>query len=125
MNELTKNAKEIGLEVNLKKTESMSTDKLKLPLNLTIYDKPIKQVTEFVYLGHKLTSSSNHEATNVHQLVCLRYVSRVWLRAKGVEGNPKEDGEIIYYPGQTPKTGVVSITLSWLAKNGAYLAICY
>ena len=67
-NELAKNAKEIGLEVNLKKTESMSTDKLQLPLNLTIYGKPIKQVTEFVYLGHKLTSSSNHEATLKHRL---------------------------------------------------------
>ena len=45
VNELAKNAKEIGLEINLSKTESMSTDKKQLPLNLTIYDQPIKQVT--------------------------------------------------------------------------------
>ena len=68
VNDLAKNANIIGLEFNLKKTESMSTDKLQLPLNLTIYGKPIKQVTEFVYLGHKLTSSSNHEATLKHRL---------------------------------------------------------
>ena len=68
VNELAKNAKEIGLEINLSKTESMSTDKQQLPLNLTIYGKPIKQVTEFIYLGHKLTSSSNHEATLKHRI---------------------------------------------------------
>ena len=51
VNELEKNAKEIGLEINLSKTKSMSTDKLQLPLNITIYDQPIKQVTEFIYLG--------------------------------------------------------------------------
>ena len=68
VNRLTINAKEIGLKINLKKTESMSTDKLQHPLNLTIYGKPIKQVTEFVYLGHKLTSSGNHETTLKHRI---------------------------------------------------------
>ena len=67
VNQLTINAKEIGLKINLKKTESMSTDKLQHPLNLTIYSKPIKQVTEFVYLGHKLTSS-DREGTLKHRL---------------------------------------------------------
>ena len=68
VNQLTINAKEIGLKINLKKTDSISTDKLQHPLNLTIYGKPIKQVTEFVYLGYKLTSSGNHEATLKHGL---------------------------------------------------------
>ena len=68
VNELSKNAKEIGLEINLGKTECMSTDKKQLPLNITIYGQPIKQVTEFIYLGHKLTSSSNHEATLKHRI---------------------------------------------------------
>ena len=62
VNQLAKNAKEIGLEINLSKTKSMSTDKAQLPLNLTIYGKSIKQVTEFIYLGHKLTSSNYHLA---------------------------------------------------------------
>ena len=68
VNELAKNAKEVGLEINLAKTKSMSTDKLQLPLNITIYDQSIKQVTEFIYLGHKLTSYSNHEATLKHRI---------------------------------------------------------
>ena len=63
-----KNALEIGLEINLTKTECMSTDKQQTPLNITIYDKPIKQVTEFIYLGHKLTSSNNHVATLKHRI---------------------------------------------------------
>ena len=33
-----------------------------------IYGKALKQVTEFIYLGHKLTSSSNHEATLRHRI---------------------------------------------------------
>jgi len=68
VNELAKNAREIGLEINLGKTKSMSTDKRQRSLNMTIYNQPIKQVTEFIYLGHKLTSSSNHEATLKHRI---------------------------------------------------------
>ena len=68
VNELATNAKEIGLEINLTKTECMTTDKDQAPLNLTIYDKPIKQVTEFIYLGHKLTANNNHEATLKHRI---------------------------------------------------------
>ena len=68
VNELANNAKEIGLEINLTKTECMSTDKEQTPLNLTIYDKAIKQVTEFIYLGHKLTSSSNHLVALKHRI---------------------------------------------------------
>ena len=68
VNELAKNASDIGLEINLSKTECMSTNKEQLPLNITIYNKPIKQVTEFIYLGHKLTSSNNHEATLKHRI---------------------------------------------------------
>ena len=51
VNELAKNASDIGLEINLSKTECMSTNKEQLPLNISIYDKPIKQVTEFIYLN--------------------------------------------------------------------------
>ena len=68
VNELAKNAFEIGLEINLTKTECMSTDKQQTPLSITIFSKPIKQVTEFVYLGHKLTSSNNHVATLKHRI---------------------------------------------------------
>ena len=68
VNELAKNAKEIGLEINLKKTECMSTAKLQPDLNISIYGKPIKQVNQFIYLGHKLTSSSNHETSLKHRI---------------------------------------------------------
>ena len=40
--------------INLSKTVCMTTEKAKPLLNFTIYNKPIKQVTEFIYLGHKL-----------------------------------------------------------------------
>ena len=56
---LTQNAKEVGLFINVKKTKCMSTNKNKQPINLTIYGKPIEQVTDFIYLGHKLPSTNN------------------------------------------------------------------
>ena len=46
----------------------MSTEKTQNPLNITIYGKPIKQVTEFIYLGHKLTASNNHQAALKHRI---------------------------------------------------------
>ena len=68
VNELTDNAKEIVFELYLSKTEYMITNKHQIPLNLTIYYKPIKQVSEFIYLGHKLTSNNNHEAALKHRI---------------------------------------------------------
>ena len=56
---LTQNAKEVGLFINVKKTKCMSTNKNKQPINLTVYGKPIEQVTEFIYLGHKLSYTNN------------------------------------------------------------------
>jgi len=46
----------------------MSTAKLQVDLSITIYGKPIKQVTQFIYLGHKLTLSSNQEITLKHRI---------------------------------------------------------
>ena len=62
INRLAANAKEVGLEINLDKTECMTTDKTQQSLGITIYDKPIKQVSEFVYLGHKLSAIYKNEA---------------------------------------------------------------
>ena len=45
INKLAENAKEVGLMINLSKTVCMTTDKAKPLLNVTIYNKPIKQVT--------------------------------------------------------------------------------
>ena len=61
VNALAANAKDISLEINLKKTDFMTTDKTKHQLDIKIYEKIIKQVTEFVYFGHKVSSTNNQE----------------------------------------------------------------
>ena len=65
---LSVNAEEIGLKMNLAKTKCMTTNKLQKPMNIKIYDQPIKQVTEFIYLGHKLSSSGNQEVALRHRI---------------------------------------------------------
>ena len=65
---LTQNAKEVGLFINVKKTKCMSTNKNKQPINLTVYGKPIEQVTEFIYLGHKLYSTNNGAVAVQHRI---------------------------------------------------------
>ena len=65
---LSENAKEIGLEINLTKTNSMSTDKMQNPMNIKIYGQALKQVNEFIYLGHKLSSSGNQEVALKHRI---------------------------------------------------------
>lgn len=54
INTFTKNAEEVGLIINISKTKHMVTNKDNPPFNITVYGKPIQQVTESVYL-----SSSN------------------------------------------------------------------
>ena len=65
---LSKNAEEVGLFINVSKTKCMSTHKNKQPLNLTVYGKQVKQVTEFIYLGHKLSSTNNGSAAVLHRI---------------------------------------------------------
>ena len=48
-NALAANAKDIELEINLNKTVFMTKDKSKPQLDVKIYGKGIKHVTEFVY----------------------------------------------------------------------------
>ena len=55
---LVKYSAEVGLCVNVSKTECMSTDQNN-NLRLTINGKIIKQVKTFIYLGHKLSSDNN------------------------------------------------------------------
>ena len=68
VNVLAANAKEIGLELNLKKTECMTTEKTQPQLNIKIYGKPIKQVSEFIYLGYKLSCTNNQEVAVRHRI---------------------------------------------------------
>ena len=58
---LVKYSSEVGLFINVSKTECMTTAK-DTTLNLTIDGKPIKQVYEFVYLGHKIAANNNGAA---------------------------------------------------------------
>ncbi len=46
----------------------MTTDITQPNLNINIYGKPIKQVKEFIYLGHKLSSCNNHEVALKHRI---------------------------------------------------------
>ena len=65
---LSENAQEIGLQINLSKTDCMTTDKLQTAMNIKIYGQPLKQVTEFIYLGHKLSSTGNQEVALKHRI---------------------------------------------------------
>ena len=46
----------------------MSTAKDKPTLNFKIYGKPIKQVSEFIYLGYKLSCTNNPEVAVNHRI---------------------------------------------------------
>lgn len=45
--------------VNMSKMECRTTDKLNSNLPQTIYRKPIKQVSDFIYLDHKLSCKND------------------------------------------------------------------
>ena len=59
LNCLAISAARFGLHVNVSKTKCTTTDKTNHTLNVSKYNEQITQVTEFVYLGHKLTSNNN------------------------------------------------------------------
>ena len=65
---LAKHAAEVGLFINIAKTKCMTTAKSNKILNLTIYNKQIKQVNDFIYLGHKLSSTNNGAAAVQHRI---------------------------------------------------------
>ena len=71
---LAKYAAEVGLKINVSKTKCMTTDKTKTNLNLTIYNNQITQVTEFIYLGHKV-SSKNHGLAAVQHRIGLGWAA--------------------------------------------------
>ena len=68
INEFSKNAQEIGLQINFSKTVSMSTEKAQSPLHISINGHEIKQVTEFVYLGHKLSALNDQTIAVKHRV---------------------------------------------------------
>ena len=65
---LATNAEEVGLSINISKTKCMSTNKSKEPFNITMYGKQIKQVKEFIYLGHKLSTTNDGSVAVQHRI---------------------------------------------------------
>ena len=64
---LVKHSAEVGLHINVSKTECMSTNPDTI-LSLYINNKQIKQVNEFVYLGYKLSASNNGLTAVKHRI---------------------------------------------------------
>lgn len=58
----------VGLNMHVSKTKCMPTDKINTNLHLTIYNNEISQVTEFIYLGHKLSSKNDGLAAGQHYI---------------------------------------------------------
>ena len=65
---LAKYAAEVGLKINVSKTKCMTTDKINTNLHLTIDNNEICQVTEFTYLGHKLSSINDGLVAVQHRI---------------------------------------------------------
>ena len=66
---LAKYAGEVGLHVNVSKTKFMSTDKSLQDHNRpTMYGKAIEYVSEFVYLGHKLSDKNDGSVAVAHRI---------------------------------------------------------
>ena len=64
---IVKYSAEVGLFLNISKTECMSTDQ-NSPLILTIDGKQIKQVSLFAYLGHNLSCTNDGTAAVKHRI---------------------------------------------------------
>ena len=64
---LVKYSAEVGLFINVSKTECMTTNKNK-DLYLTINGKQIKQVNQFAYLGHKLSATNDGTPAVKHRI---------------------------------------------------------
>ena len=58
---------EVGLHINVSKTECMTTAK-NTKFHLTINGKIVKQVSEFVYLGYKLSASNDGTVAIKHRI---------------------------------------------------------
>ena len=59
---------EVTLKINVSKTKCMTTDKINTNLHLTIDNNEISQVTEFIYLGHKISSKHDGLVAVQHRI---------------------------------------------------------
>ena len=65
---LAKYAAEVGLKINVSKTKCMTADKINRNHHLTIDINEVSQVTEFIYLGHKIFSKNDGLVAVQHRI---------------------------------------------------------
>ena len=69
LDNFTKYASDVGLQINIKKTKVMTTDKQDTSIsNILIDGKHIEQVNEFTYLGHRISNQKNQLTTIKHRI---------------------------------------------------------
>lgn len=61
---LAKHAAEVGLQINISKSECMTTEKTNPVLNLTVHEKPIKHILKFVHRHNLSTDNDGMVAVN-------------------------------------------------------------
>jgi len=62
LEELNTKSKEIGLKMNLKKTQVMLNDLADIGEDITLDGEPLEQVDRYIYLGQLITMDSNKDA---------------------------------------------------------------
>ena len=65
---LAEYAAEVGLKINVSKRKCMTADKVNSNLHRTIDNNEISQVTESIYLGHKLSSKNDGLVAVQHRI---------------------------------------------------------
>ena len=88
----------------------MTTDKQQVPPNNNIYGKPINQVTEFVYLGYKLSSSNDDE-------VALKYRISLGWAAVGKHRAPLTSKRDIHIKTKVYKIYILPVVLHGLCNG--------
>ncbi len=68
LDSLSYHSSKVGLKINVAKTKCMSITKEPHQLQLKIYGKEIEEVSEFVYLGHKLSRINDGSAAVQHRI---------------------------------------------------------
>ena len=63
-----KNAKEVGLKINIGKTKTLNIGKTSKPIKIKAEDEEIEEKSDFEYLGFKISSSGNQESAVNHRI---------------------------------------------------------
>ena len=63
-----KNAKEVGLKINIGKTKTLNIGKTSKPIKIKAAKEEIEEKSDFEYLGFKISSSGNQESAVNHRI---------------------------------------------------------